>query len=56
MEKTVAQMQSEWVTHGNIARLQYALDAEKDGGRRKWLGGLLQEQLDLVTPIDHLDV
>ncbi len=52
MEKTVAQMQAEWVTHGNIARLQYVLKSETDEGRRKWLGGLLQEQLALVTPLD----
>ncbi len=50
MEKTIAQMQAEWITHGNISRLQYSLDCEKDAGRRKWLGELLQEQLDLVNP------
>ena len=44
MEKTIAQTHSEWITHGNIARLQYALEAEKDAGKRKWLGELLQEQ------------
>ena len=49
MEKTIAQMQAEWITHGNISRLQYSLDAEKDAGRRKWLGDLLQEQLAIAA-------
>jgi hypothetical protein len=50
MEKTIAQMQAEWITHGNISRLKHSLDAEKDAGRRKWLGELLQEQLDIANP------
>ena len=49
MEKTIAQTHAEWITHGNIARLQYALDAEKDAGRRTWLEGLLQEQRDIAA-------
>jgi hypothetical protein len=49
MEKTIAQMRAEWITHGNISRLQYSLEAEKDAGRRKWLGALLQEQLDIAA-------
>jgi hypothetical protein len=47
MEKTIAQTDAEWITHGNIARLQYLLGAEKDEGRRKCLEGLLKEQLEL---------
>ena len=50
MEKTIAQTHAEWITHGNIARLRYALDLEKDVGRRTWLAGLLQEQLILAAP------
>ena len=49
MEKTIAQTHAEWITHGNISRLQYALDAEKEPGRRKWLGDLLQEQRDIAA-------
>ena len=55
MEKTVIQTQAEWITHGNISRLRYSLDAEKDAGRRKLLEGLLQEQLDLVAIPDEPD-
>jgi hypothetical protein len=50
MEKTIAQTHAAWITHGNIARLRYALDLEKDVGRRTWLAGLLQEQLALASP------
>jgi hypothetical protein len=50
MEKTIAQTHAEWITHGNISRLRYFLDLEKDAGRRTWLEGLLQEQLDLAAP------
>ena len=54
MEKTIAQTHAEWITHGNISRLRYALDMEKDAGRRTWLEGLLQEQLDLAVPANLL--
>jgi hypothetical protein len=50
MEKTIAQTHAEWITHGNISRLRYSLDVEKDAGRRTWLEGLLQEQLSLAAP------
>ncbi len=50
MEKTIAQTYADWITHGNISRLRYSLDLEKDVGRRTWLAGLLQEQLSLVAP------
>ena len=50
MGKTVAQVEAEWVTQGNIARLKYALAAETDPGRRKWLEGLLDEQRGLIQP------
>ncbi len=52
MEKTVMQTQAEWITHGNISRLRYSLDAEKDAGRRKLLEGLLQEQLAIAATSD----
>jgi hypothetical protein len=48
MGDTVAQMQAEWAAHGNIARLEFALAAETNPGRRKWLEELLAEQRALV--------
>jgi hypothetical protein len=48
--KTVAQVEAEWVANGNIARLEYALAAETDPGRRTWLEVLLTEQRALVPP------
>ena len=44
MGKTIAQVEAEWITHGNVARLEYSLKSETNEGRRKWLEGLLQEQ------------
>jgi hypothetical protein len=52
MERTNAQTEAEWVTHGNIARLQYALETEMDDSRRRGLEGLLKEQRALVTVFD----
>ncbi len=49
-DKTVAQLQAEWVTHGNIARLQSKLNSEADVGKRKCLEELLVEQRKLVAP------
>jgi hypothetical protein len=49
MEKTTVQVESEWRTHGNIARLEWALEHEMNEGRRTWLQGLLKEQRELVT-------
>jgi hypothetical protein len=49
MEKTVTQLQSEWATHGNIARLESALERETNDGRRSWLEGLLKEQRELAN-------
>ena len=49
MGKTIAQVESEWTTHGNIARLVGALERETKDGRRTWLEGLLKEQRELVT-------
>ena len=52
MGMTIAQVETEWRTHGKIARLQYALASEKDAGRRKWLRELLHEQQGLVTRVE----
>jgi hypothetical protein len=47
-EKTIAQLQAEWVLHGNIGRLQAQLDREPNPGKRKALNDLLVEQRSLV--------
>lgn len=49
-DKTAAQLQAEWVTHGNIARVQAQLDREPNQGKRKALEELLAEQRKLVAP------
>jgi hypothetical protein len=49
MGKTITQLQSEWTTHGNIARLSHALERETNEGRRTCLEGLLKEQRELVA-------
>jgi hypothetical protein len=49
MGKTVAQLESEWTTHGNVARLMRALESETIESRRVWLEGLLKEQRELVS-------
>jgi hypothetical protein len=48
MGKTVTQLESEWTTHGNIARLLCALERETIESRRIYLEGLLKEQRELV--------
>ena len=47
-DKTAAQVQAEWVTHGNIARFQAQLDRERNEGKRKALEELLVEQRKLI--------
>jgi hypothetical protein len=49
MGKTVTQLEREWATHGNIARLMRALELEPIESRRTWLEGLLKEQRELVS-------
>ncbi len=49
-DKTVAQLQAEWVTHGNIARLQSRINSEADEGKRRGLEELLVEQRKLIAP------
>ena len=48
--KTLAQMQSDWVVHGTIAKMQAQLDREPDAGKRKTLEDMLAEQRKLITP------
>jgi hypothetical protein len=52
MGKTIAQVETEWVTHGNIARLQCSLERETNEGRRVWLEGLLKEQRELAAIVE----
>lgn len=49
MEKTIAQIELEWRTYGNISRLRCALERERNVGRRTLLAKLLNEQRELVT-------
>jgi hypothetical protein len=49
MGKTIAQLESEWTTHGNIARLMCAIERETIESRRACLEGLLKEQRELVA-------
>lgn len=50
MQKTGAQLQADWITHGNIARMQAQLDREANAGKRKVLEELLVEQRKLISP------
>ena len=45
--KTAAQLRSDAITQGNIARLQAQLDGETNPGRRSMLEKLLLEQRQL---------
>ncbi|MEY4708173.1 MAG: hypothetical protein RJB58_1896 [Pseudomonadota bacterium] len=49
-QKTGAQLQADWITHGNIARMQAQLDRETNAGKRKVLEELLVEQRKLISP------
>lgn len=49
-EKTAAQTRADWITHGNIARVQAQLDRESHEGKRKILEALLVEQRKLIAP------
>jgi hypothetical protein len=49
MGKTVTQLESEWTTHGNVARLECALERETNAGRRTNIENVLKEQRELVA-------
>jgi hypothetical protein len=49
-EKTIAQVRADSITHGNIARLQAQLDAERNESRRAGLEKVLAEQRLLLVP------
>jgi carbonic anhydrase/acetyltransferase-like protein (isoleucine patch superfamily) len=48
--KTLAQMQSDWVVRGTIAKVQAQLDREPDAGKRKSLEDVLAQQRKLISP------
>ena len=49
-DKTSAQVEADWVTHGNIARIKAQLDREPNEGKRRGLEELLTEQRKLIVP------
>jgi hypothetical protein len=49
MQKTVEQLQADWVSHGNIARLQAKLASEQNQGVRKTLEGLLAREREAIA-------
>lgn len=48
-DKTSAQVEADWVTHGNIARINAQLDREPNEGKRRGLEELLAEQRKLIV-------
>jgi hypothetical protein len=48
-DKTIAELQADWVAHGNIAKLQAQLDREPDAGKRKTLEESLVAQRKLIA-------
>jgi hypothetical protein len=48
-DKTSAQVEADWVTHGNIARIKAQLDREPNEGKRRGLEELLAEQRKLIV-------
>ena len=48
VDKTIAQLQANWVAHGNIAKLQAQLDRELDADQRKSLEESLAAQRKLM--------
>lgn len=55
MGRTVAQMDAEWIAHGNIARLKYTLEHEANEARRTWLEGLLKEQRTTLAALVEVE-
>jgi DNA-directed RNA polymerase specialized sigma24 family protein len=49
MQKTVEQLQADWVSHGNIARLQAKLASEQNEGVRKALEALLAREREAIA-------
>jgi hypothetical protein len=49
-DKTLAQTQADWVTHGTIAKMQAQLDREQDQDKRKALEDAIVVQRKRITP------
>jgi hypothetical protein len=50
MQKTIAQLQADWVTQGKIASIQSRLASEQDPEVRKSLEAMLAAQRKAVSP------
>jgi hypothetical protein len=50
MQKTIAQLQADWVTHGKIASIQARLASEQDPEVRKSLEMMLAQQRAAMSP------
>jgi hypothetical protein len=50
MQKTLAQLQSDWVTHGKIASIQARLASEQDPEVRVALETMLAQQRASMSP------
>jgi hypothetical protein len=50
-DKTIAQLQADWVAHGTLAKLQAQLDREPDAGRRKVLEESLAAQRKIIADV-----
>jgi hypothetical protein len=48
MQKTMAQLQADWVLHGNIGRLQAKLASEPNEAIRKSLEEMLARQREAI--------
>lgn len=49
MEKTLAQLQADWATHGRISVLEYKLFAETDDAKRKILEAQIAAERATIT-------
>lgn len=50
MQKTLAQLQADWVTHGKIASIQARLASEQDPDVRRTLEAMLAKQRAAMSP------
>jgi hypothetical protein len=48
--KSLAQTRADWITQGNISKMQAQLERETDADRRKSLEDRIAEQRKLITP------
>ncbi len=50
MEKTLAQLQADWITQGRISALKSKLFAESDDAQRKILEEMIAAETASITP------